>query len=191
MAEGFFERIRRIAREFLTGRQTPEEEPTAPPPEEAPEQPVPEEYVPEDETEVIIYPPSEDEVQYEEPPQQEGGCVTGYYEGRIEGRYVRVKPRWYAAQPDIDCIRSIIQSSGNRTWYTIVISGTPYLEYPGKEGEDIIHLGYVVHRNYLFQVAYGAGTSTALDFVNQINDLYQGNKIDHWVSVETVSIIDN
>lgn len=192
--EGFFARLARIARQVagsLRGQQGEEAHPPAVPEEQpvTPPEEIPQEYQPE-ETEVTIYQPPEEEVEITETTEEEGGCIEGYYPGRVEGRRVRVKPRWYVYNPDLDCLRRMLDTVPRFTFYTIVVCGVPSNEYPGKEGESRICLGYVRHRNVVIQSAYGYTTTSAVDFANEINNLDPNRQLEGWESVDTIAIID-
>lgn len=180
----FWERIRQAIDRALGRDQAPETVPDQPnvPPEYEEDQPQQDEIIIEEE----YTPPPEEE--YPEP--EESGCVTGYYPGRVEGQRVRVKPRYYANNPDINCIRSILSAAGNRSYYTLIVCGTPLSEYPEKEGETHICLGYKYPSNLVIQVAYGSGVATATDFANGINSLEPYHKLVGWGDISEVSVLD-
>lgn len=181
----FWDRLKQSlakARFELLGGPPPEELPTE---EEEPTE-YPEEYEPEPEP----YSPEELQPPPEGEPTEEDDCIQGYFEGYARGRNIRVKSRWYVSNPNIECIRRLISTVGDRNYYTLIVCGSPEQDYQGKEGEESICLGYV--RSYGAVTYYSQSSSDAVDFANNINsvDPATARKMVGWTSVESISILD-
>lgn len=177
---------------FFTRGRGRQQQPAPQPQNIPPEYQEPEE----DETDIIIqreYIPEENQQPPEyieqQPAEPEDECVQGYIEKRSEGRSIRVHAQYYVTNPNIDCIRSLLNTVGRKQFYTLIICGTPYNEYPGHEGEESICLGYVRDYNFVVQAAYGASVETAEDFANSINE-EPYRRLDHWVHIDSIAILD-
>lgn len=143
-------------------------------------------------------PPPEEELPpeyYQEPSpvdEYSEDCNIQYMPGRIEGRHVRVFPRWYVeSPPDLDCIRSLLNAATAREYVTIIICGTPCSEYRGKEGESTICLSYRQIWSEVIQYANVYYVHTVEDWANEVNYFFaQEGKLDCWESVSSVGILD-